>query len=131
MVLGLPHRQLEGLARGLGKLIAIPTPDYSTLSLRLPKQKLDLGYKPREGEDDRTHDGENLVPLVRKRRGRWRSRGPLGMEDMMLTITSRFLFKRLFGEVVHAKRFEWRVKVYNHNEVEDWSGKVTQQSNIL
>lgn len=51
MVFSLPYRQLEGLARGLGKLISIPAPDYSTLSLRIPKLDLDLGYEPREGEE--------------------------------------------------------------------------------
>jgi len=52
VVFSLPYRQLEGLARRLGKLISIPAPDYSTLSLRLPKLELDpdLGYKPRAGE---------------------------------------------------------------------------------
>ena len=34
---GIPYRQLEGLARALGKLIDLPAPDYSTLSLRFPK----------------------------------------------------------------------------------------------
>jgi hypothetical protein len=51
VVFSLPYRQLEGLAKGLGKLIAIPAPDYSTLSLRLPKLELDSGYKPRKGEE--------------------------------------------------------------------------------
>ena len=37
----LPYRQLEGFARGLGKLIDLPTPDYSTFSLRLPQIKLE------------------------------------------------------------------------------------------
>jgi len=36
VVFGLPYRQLEGLTRSLGKLISIPAPDYSTLSLRIP-----------------------------------------------------------------------------------------------
>jgi len=35
----------------LGKLISIPAPDYSTLSLRIPKLELDLGYETREGEE--------------------------------------------------------------------------------
>jgi len=35
----------------LGKLISIPAPDYSTLSLRIPKLELDLGYEIREGEE--------------------------------------------------------------------------------
>jgi len=42
---------LEGLARSLGKLISIPAPGYSTLSSRIPKLQLDLGYEPREGEE--------------------------------------------------------------------------------
>jgi len=41
VVFSLPYRQLEGLARGLGKLIASPNPDYSALSLCLPKLELD------------------------------------------------------------------------------------------
>jgi hypothetical protein len=53
VVFSLPYRQLEGLARGLGRLISIPAPDYSTLSLRISKLELDpdLGYEPREGEE--------------------------------------------------------------------------------
>lgn len=53
MIFSLPYRQLEGLARGLGRLISIPTPDYNTLSLRIPKlgRDPDLGYEPREGEE--------------------------------------------------------------------------------
>lgn len=53
VVFSLPYRQLDGLARGLGKLISIPAPDYSTLSLRIPKLDLDpdLDYEPREGEE--------------------------------------------------------------------------------
>lgn len=46
VVFHLPYRQLEGLARGLKRLVGIPAPDYSTLSLRLPKLDLDLGYQP-------------------------------------------------------------------------------------
>jgi len=53
VVFSLPYRQLEGLARGLRELISIPAPDYSTLSLRIPKLNLDsdLGYEPQEGEE--------------------------------------------------------------------------------
>ena len=53
VVFSLPYRQLEGLARGLSKLIPIPAPDYSTLSLRIPNLNLDpdLGSKPQEGEE--------------------------------------------------------------------------------
>jgi hypothetical protein len=47
VVFHLPYRQLEGLARGLKKLVGIPAPDYSTLSLRLPKLDLDPGYEPK------------------------------------------------------------------------------------
>jgi hypothetical protein len=38
---------------GLDRLISIPAPDYSTLSLRIPKLELDpdLGYELREGEE--------------------------------------------------------------------------------
>jgi hypothetical protein len=52
VVFSPPYRQLEGLARGLGRLISISAPDYSTLSLRIPKLELDpdLGYEPQEGE---------------------------------------------------------------------------------
>ena len=214
VVFSLPYRQLEGLARGLGKLISIPAPDYSTLSLRLPKLNLDpdLGYVPREGEevviavdgtgikvtnrgewmrkkrkgyikihvgvdtrtkqvvslevsDERTDDGEKLVPLVRKARRKarvkkvlgdggydthdnfkflaasgieagikvredsdpncggareevvraylkdppgWKERVGYGQRWMAETFFSGF--KRLFGEVVSAKRFERMVK---------------------
>jgi len=53
VVFSLPYRQLEGFARRLGKLISIPTPDYSILSLRIPKLELNpaLGYKQKEGEE--------------------------------------------------------------------------------
>jgi hypothetical protein len=53
VVFSPPYRQLEGLARGLGRLISISAPDYSTLSLRILKLELDpdLGYEPREGEE--------------------------------------------------------------------------------
>jgi hypothetical protein len=53
VVFTLPYRHLEGLARGLGRLISIPAPDCSTLSLRIPKLELDpdLSYEPREGEE--------------------------------------------------------------------------------
>lgn len=124
VVFSLPYRQLEELARGLGRLISIPAPDYNTLSLRLPKLNLDpdLGYEPREGEevviavdaagikvtnrgewmrkgyikihvggdtrtkqvvslevsDERTDDGERLVPLVRKARRKARVKKVLG-----------------------------------------------------
>ena len=126
VVFSLPYRQLEGLARGLRKLISIPAPDY-TLSLRLPNLNLDpdLGYVPREGEevviavdgtgikvtnrgewmrkkrkgyikihvavdtrtkqvvslevsDERTDDGEKLVPLVREAKRKARVKKVLG-----------------------------------------------------
>ena len=48
VVFSLLCRQLEGLARRLGKLISIPAPNYSTLPLRIPKLDLDLGYEPKE-----------------------------------------------------------------------------------
>ncbi|MCL0039112.1 IS5 family transposase [Dehalococcoidia bacterium] len=214
VVFSLPYRQLEGFARKLGKLISIPAPDYSTLSLRIPKLDLDpdLGYEPREGEtvviavdgtgikvtnrgewmrrkrkgyikihvgvdigtkqvvslemtDDRTHDSEKLVPLVKgaqrkvkvKRvlgdggydthdnfkflaacgiepgikvredsnpncggqreevvqaylRGppEWKKQVGYGQRWMAETFFSGF--KRLFGEVVSAKKFERMVK---------------------
>lgn len=38
---GIPYRQLEGLARAMGKLIDLPAPDYSTFSLRFPKLGID------------------------------------------------------------------------------------------
>jgi len=212
VVFSLPYRQLEGLARGLGKLISIPTPDYSTLSLRLPKLELDLGYEPREGEevviavdgtgikvtnrgewmrkkrkgyikihvavdiktkqavslevtDDQTHDGEKLKSLVRKAQKKVRIKKALGDGSYDSHDNFKFLagagispgikvredsnphcggvrgevvraylrdppawkkqvdygqrwmveaffsgFKRLFGEVVHAKKFERMVK---------------------
>ena len=50
VVFSLPYRQLEGLARGLGKLISIPAPDYSTLSLRIPNLDLPPAYEPKEGK---------------------------------------------------------------------------------
>lgn len=46
VVFHLPYRQLEGLARGLKRLVELPAPDYSTLSLRVAKLDLDLGYEP-------------------------------------------------------------------------------------
>jgi hypothetical protein len=49
VVFSLPYRQLEGFGRGLGRLLSIPSPDYSTISLRIPK--LDTGYEPRGGEE--------------------------------------------------------------------------------
>lgn len=213
-VFSLPYRQLEGLARGLGKLIAIPTPDYSTLSLRIPNLNLavDLGYEPKEGEeaviavdstgikvtnrgewmrkrrkgyvkihvavdiktkqavslevtDDKTDDGEKLKPLVRKAQRKviikralgdggydthanfeflagggiepgikvredsnpncggareevvraylrdppgWKKQVEYGQRWMAETFFSGF--KRLFGEVVSAKKFERMVK---------------------
>ncbi|MGQ9733975.1 MAG: IS5 family transposase, partial [Candidatus Bipolaricaulia bacterium] len=51
VVFRLPYRQLEGLARGLGKLISIPAPDYSTLSLRLPTLDLPPVHEPKEWEE--------------------------------------------------------------------------------
>ncbi len=39
-----------GLARGLGKLISIPAPNYGIFSLRLPKLDLDP-YQPKEGKE--------------------------------------------------------------------------------
>ena len=53
VVFGLPYRQLEGFARKLGKLISIPAPDYTTLSLRIAKLEIskELGYEQREGEE--------------------------------------------------------------------------------
>lgn len=52
MVFRIHYRQLEGLAKGLGRLLSIPTPDYTTICLRLPKLKIDLnlGYEQREWE---------------------------------------------------------------------------------
>jgi hypothetical protein len=52
VVFSLPYRQLEGFGRGLGRLLSIPSPDYSTLSLRIPKLDLDTGYEPRGGGGD-------------------------------------------------------------------------------
>jgi len=51
-VFKIPYRQLEGFARKLKNLISIPSPDYSTLSLRIPAINLDkeLGYVGREEE---------------------------------------------------------------------------------
>jgi len=37
----IPYRQLEGLARALGKLLDLPAPDYSTFSLRFPALDID------------------------------------------------------------------------------------------
>lgn len=37
----IPYRQLEGLARALGKLLDLPAQDYSTFSLRFPALELD------------------------------------------------------------------------------------------
>ncbi len=125
VVFSLPYRQLEGFARRLGKLISIPAPDYSTLSLRIPKLDLPPIYEPKEGEaiviaidstgikvtnrgewmrkkrkgyikihvgvdietkqvvslevsDDRTSDGEKLVPLVRQAQRRVKIKRVLG-----------------------------------------------------
>jgi hypothetical protein len=50
VVFSPPYRQLERLVRGLGRLICVPAPDYSTLPLCIPKLELDLGYEPQEGE---------------------------------------------------------------------------------
>jgi hypothetical protein len=36
----LPYRQLEGLARALGKLTNLPAPNYTTFSLRLSRLRL-------------------------------------------------------------------------------------------
>lgn len=213
VVFHLPYRQLEGLARKLGKLCSIPAPDYTTLSLRIPRLELppNLGYVRRGEEvviavdstgvkvtnrgewmrrkrkgyvkvhvavdtktkqvvsvevtDERTHDGERLVPLVRKAKRKakvkrvlgdggydfrknfrflassgieagikvrgdsnpncggargemvraylrdppgWKKRMGYGKRWMAETFFSGF--KRLFGEVVHAKRFERMVK---------------------
>lgn len=74
VVFSMPYRQLEGFARRLGKLISIPAPDYSTLSLRLPKLELDpaLGYVPREGEEVVIAiDGTGIKVT---NRGEWRSK---------------------------------------------------------
>jgi len=35
----------------MGKILSISAPDYTTLSLRIPKLEIDLGYKIREGEE--------------------------------------------------------------------------------
>jgi len=51
VVFRLPYRQLEGFAKGMGKILSISAPDYTTLSLRIPKLEIDLGYKIREGEE--------------------------------------------------------------------------------
>jgi hypothetical protein len=210
VVFSLPYRQLEGFGRGLGRLLSIPSPDYSTLSLRIPKLDLDTGYEPRGGvviavdstgikvtnrgewmrrkrkgyikihvavdtrtkrvvsievSDEKTHDREKLKPLVKKAKKRvrvkkvlgdggydshenfdflasegiepcikvrrdsdlrcggvrgevvrdylkdptgWKKRLGYGQRWMVEAFFS--LFKRLFGEVVHAKRFEVMVK---------------------
>lgn len=62
VVFSLPYRQLEGFARRWGKLISIPIPDYSTLSLRIPKLDIDpdLGYRPRKGEGVIAVDGTGI-----------------------------------------------------------------------
>ena len=213
VVFRIPYRQLEGFARKLGNLISIPSPDYSTLSLRIPALNLDkeLGYvqrgeevviavdatgikvtnrgewmrKKRKGyikihvavdtktkqvvsvevSDERTNDGEKLLPLVMssKRKAKvkrvlgdggydnhnnfnflaeegieagikvrkdsnpncggareevvsaylrdpssWKEKVGYGKRWMVETFFSSF--KRLFGEVVHAKKFERMVK---------------------
>ena len=51
VVFRLPYRQLEGFAKGMDKILSISAPDYTTLSLRIPKLEIDLGYKKREGEE--------------------------------------------------------------------------------
>lgn len=67
-----PYRQLEGLARGLKKLVRVPAPDCSTLSLRVPQLDLPVGDEPQPGEP--------LVIAVEAtgikvtRRGEWRRR---------------------------------------------------------
>lgn len=37
----IPYRQLEGLARALGKLLDLPAPDYTTFCLRFPQLEID------------------------------------------------------------------------------------------
>jgi len=51
VVFRLPYRQLEGFAKRIGKILSISALDYTTLSLRIPKLEIDLGYKKREGEE--------------------------------------------------------------------------------
>jgi hypothetical protein len=212
VVFSLPYRQLEGSGRRSGKLLSIPSPDYSTFSLRIPKLEFDRGYQRRgeedvviavdstgikvssrgewmrrkrqgyikvhvavdtrtkqvvslEVSDEKTHDGEQLKPLVKeaKEKGRvkevvgnggyeshenfnflasegiepcikvsrdsnfgcggvrgevvrdylkdpagWKKRSGYGQRWVVESFFSGF--KRLFGEVVHASRFEAMVK---------------------
>lgn len=41
MAFQLPYRQLEGFARGLGRILDLPAPDYTTLNIRLNRAPLD------------------------------------------------------------------------------------------
>lgn len=86
VVFHLPYRQLEGLARRLTKLVGIPAPDYSTLSLRVPKLDLDLGYEPR---------GEPIVIAVDAtgikvtNRGEWRRRKRKGYVKIHVAVDTK------------------------------------------
>ncbi len=50
IVFRIPYRPLEGFGRKLGNFISLPSPDSSTLSLRMPALHLDkeLGYVQRK-----------------------------------------------------------------------------------
>lgn len=42
VIFGLPYRQLEGFTVKLGKLADVPSPDYSTLNLRISGLNVDF-----------------------------------------------------------------------------------------
>jgi hypothetical protein len=84
VVFHLPYRQLEGLARGLKKLVGIPAPDYSTLSLRVPKLDMELGYEPK-GEPIAV----DATGIKVTNRGEWRRRKRKGYVKIHVAVDTK------------------------------------------
>jgi hypothetical protein len=83
----LSFYQLEGFGRGLGRLLSIPSPDYSTLSLRIPKLDLDTGYEPRGGEEVVIAVDSTGIKVTN--RGEWMRRKKKGYIKIHVAVDTR------------------------------------------
>ena len=105
IVFRVPYRQLEGIAKPLGKIVGNPLPDYTTFSLRIPRLKITpLVFNP--GGDNGVIAVDS-TGLKATNRGEWMRRKKKGYVKLHIAIdvkTKQIIDFKITDEIVHDSK---------------------------